>query len=319
MKEDSTTHPQIFQKDKQFKKVFVKEWKQRKWLYLMLVLPLVSLIIWSYIPMYGILIAFQNFSPARGISGSPWVGLSHFQRFFNSFIFWDLIVNTLRLSIYGLLVGVPSSIILALMFNEVRNKKFKSIVQTISYFPNFISVVIVVSMFTFFLSTDGMINQILIYLGLEAPISFLGNASWFPHIFVWSGVWQGVGWGTLIYTAAMAGIPQDQYEAAVLDGSTRLQSIRYITIPGIMPTIVISTILAAGGIMSVGFERTFLFQNPGNIGTSEIIATFVYQAGLVNSDHSFATAIGVFNNIINLIIIVTVNAFARKFSETSLW
>ncbi|WP_422658809.1 ABC transporter permease [Paenibacillus sp. EC2-1] len=292
---------------------------KQKWLYFMMLLPLASLIIWNYIPMYGVIISFKDYSPAFGIMGSPWVGLDHFERFFNAFYFWDVIINTLRISLYSLLVGIPLPIILALMFNELRNKKFKGIVQTISYIPNFISIVIIVGMITFFTSpVDGVINSVIEYFG-GTPIDFVGSADLFPHVFVWSGIWQSIGWGTLIYTAAMSGIPQDQYEAAYLEGATRMQCIRHITIPAIMPTIVICAILATGSVMSVGFEKVLLMQNDANLATSEVLSTYMYKSGILNAEYSFSAAVGLFNNLINFIVLYIVNKFAQKFSETSLW
>lgn len=292
---------------------------KQKWLYFMMLLPLASLIIWNYIPMYGVIISFKDYSPAFGIMGSPWVGFDHFERFFNAFYFWDVIINTLRISLYSLLVGIPLPIILALMFNELRNKKFKGLVQTISYIPNFISIVIIVGMITFFTSpVDGVINSIIEYFGGK-PIDFVGSAELFPHVFVWSGIWQSIGWGTLIYTAAMSGIPQDQYEAAHLEGATRMQCIRHITIPAIMPTIVICAILATGSVMSVGFEKVLLMQNDANLATSEVLSTYMYKSGILNAEYSFSAAVGLFNNLINFIVLYIVNKFAQKFSETSLW
>lgn len=299
--------------------MLMKSLKQHKWLYAMLIVPLIFLFIWNYWPMYGVIISFKDYSPAFGIWGSPWVGLKHFKRFFDSYYFKEIIVNTLRVSVYSLLVTVPLPIILALMFNELRVKLFKSTVQTISYIPNFISVVVVIGMVQFFFSTnDGVINNLLDIIGID-PVDFLGSPKWFPHLYVWSSVWQGVGWGTLIYTAAMSGIPQDQYEAAYLDGATRLQCIINITIPAIMPTIVISAILATGSIMSVGFEKALLLQNSSNLATSEVLSTYTYKMGIINGEYSFSSAVGLFNNVINFLMLFIVNKFAQKTSETSLW
>lgn len=271
-----------------------KDLKKHKWLYVMLIIPVIFVVIWNYWPMYGVIIAFKDYSPAFGILGSPWVGLKHFERFFASYFFLEIIVNTLRLSLYSLLVSVPLPIILALLFNELNRKWFKSTAQTISYIPNFISVVVVIGMVQFFFSSqDGMINMLLNTFGFPS-IDFLGSPKWFPHIYVWSGVWQGVGWGTLIYTAAMSGISPDQYEAAYLDGASRLQCIRHITIPSIMPTIVISTILATGSILSVGFEKTFLLQNAANLASSEVLSTYTYKMGIINGEYSFSAAVGSF-------------------------
>lgn len=296
-----------------------KDLKKHKWLYVMLIIPVIFVVIWNYWPMYGVIIAFKDYSPAFGILGSPWVGLKHFERFFASYFFLEIIVNTLRLSLYSLLVSVPLPIILALLFNELNRKWFKSTAQTISYIPNFISVVVVIGMVQFFFSSqDGMINMLLNTFGFPS-IDFLGSPKWFPHIYVWSGVWQGVGWGTLIYTAAMSGISPNQYEAAYLDGASRLQCIRHITIPSIMPTIVISTILATGSILSVGFEKTFLLQNAANLASSEVLSTYTYKMGIINGEYSFSAAVGLFNNVINFIVLFIVNKLAQKTNESSLW
>lgn len=296
-----------------------KDLRKHKWLYIMLIIPIIFVLIWNYWPMYGVMIAFKDYSPAFGILGSPWVGLKHFERFFASYFFVEILVNTLRLSLYSLLVSVPLPIILALLFNELNRKWFKSTVQTISYIPNFISVVVVIGMVQFFFSTqDGMINMLLETFGFSA-IDFLGSPKWFPHIYVWSGVWQSVGWGTLIYTAAMSGISPDQYEAAYLDGASRLQCIKNITIPSIMPTIIISTILATGSILSVGFEKTFLLQNASNLATSEVLSTYTYKMGIINGEYSFSAAVGLFNNVINFIVLFAVNKIAQKTNESSLW
>lgn len=296
-----------------------KDLKKHKWLYVMLIIPVIFVVIWNYWPMYGVIIAFKDYSPAFGILGSPWVGLKHFERFFASYFFLEIIVNTLRLSLYSLLVSVPLPIILALLFNELNRKWFKSTAQTISYIPNFISVVVVIGMVQFFFSSqDGMINMLLNTFGFPS-IDFLGSPKWFPHIYVWSGLWQGVGWGTLIYTAAMSGISPDQYEAAYLDGASRLQCIRHITIPSIMPTIVISTILATGSILSVGFEKTFLLQNAANLASSEVLSTYTYKMGIINGEYSFSAAVGLFNNVINFIVLFIVNKLAQKTNESSLW
>lgn len=296
-----------------------KDLKKHKWLYVMLIIPVIFVLIWNYWPMYGVMIAFKDYSPAFGILGSPWVGLKHFERFFASYFFVEILVNTLRLSLYSLLVSVPLPIILALLFNELNRKWFKSTVQTISYIPNFISVVVVIGMVQFFFSTqDGMINMLLETFGFSA-IDFLGSPKWFPHIYVWSGVWQSVGCGTLIYTAAMSGISPDQYEAAYLDGASRLQCIKNITIPSIMPTIIISTILATGSILSVGFEKTFLLQNASNLAASEVLSTYTYKMGIINGEYSFSAAVGLFNNVINFIVLFAVNKIAQKTNESSLW
>lgn len=304
------------------KKERAKSWqyiKKHKSLYLMILIPVIFVVIWNYWPMYGVIIAFKDYSPAFGIFASPWVGFKHFIRFFQSYFFVNVIWNTVRISLYSLLISIPLPIILALMFNEIGNKKLKSVIQTISYIPNFISVVIIVGMINFFFgSQNGVVNNIVEMFGGDA-IDFLGSAKMFPHMYVWSGVWQGVGWSTLIYTAAMSGIPQDQYEAAYLEGASRFQCIKNITIPAIMPTIVISSILATGGIMAVGFDKTFLMQNASNLASSEVLSTYTYKLGLVNGEYSFSAAVGLFSNVINFIFLWVVNHFARRVGETSLW
>jgi putative aldouronate transport system permease protein len=269
--------------------------------------------------MYGVQIAFKDFLPGVGIWGSPWVGFDHFERFFNSYYFERLITNTVSISVYSILVGIPAPIILALMFNELRSKRFKTVAQTISYAPHFISVVVIVGMILFFLSpSNGVIPAILERLGVE-PKNFLADPGSFWHIFVWSGVWQGIGWSSLIYTAAMSGIPPEQYEAAYIDGANKFQRIWHVTLPGILPTIVILSILSVGGIMSVGHEKILLLQNDLNLEKSEVISTYVYKAGIQSAQYSFSAAIGLFNNIINFTILVIVNAIARRVNETSLW
>ncbi|MFD1464961.1 ABC transporter permease [Lapidilactobacillus mulanensis] len=316
----NTTEVKVEQSDK--RKERAKRWhyvKRHKSLYLMILIPIIFVIIWNYWPMYGVIIAFKDYSPAYGIWGSPWVGFKHFTRFFQSYFFGNVIWNTLRISIYSLIVSVPLPIILALMFNEIRVKWLKSTIQTITYIPNFISVVIIVGMINFFFgSQNGVINNLVEMFGGKS-IDFLGSSGIFPHMYVWSGIWQGVGWGTLIYTAAMSGIPQDQYEAAYLEGASRFQCIKNITIPAIMPTIVISAILATGGIMAVGFDKTFLMQNASNLSTSEVLSTYTYKMGLVNGEYSFSAAVGLFSNLINFIFLWVVNKFAQHVGDTSLW
>ncbi|WP_262315954.1 ABC transporter permease [Lacticaseibacillus parakribbianus] len=289
------------------------------WLYIMLILPVIYFLIFCYGPMYGIVIAFKNYSPVLGVFKSPWVGMAQFTRYFQSNYFMETLINTLRLSLYSLVVGIPLPIILAVMFNELKNKRFKAISQTISYVPNFISVVVVVGMVLFFTSpVDGVFNTVLSFFHMH-KVDFMGSTSIFPHVYVWSGVWQGVGWGTLIYTAAMSGIPQDQYEAAYLDGATKMQTIWHITLPSIKPTIVINSILAAGGVLGADFQKILLMQNDMNLPVSEVISTYVYKLGVVGSDFSFSTAIGLFNNIVNFVVLIAVNQIAKKVGDTSLW
>lgn len=297
-----------------------KAFKENYELYI-LILPVIAyFIIFYYIPMYGIQIAFKDYSPALGIEASEWVGLKHLTRFFNSHYFWRLITNTLGMSVYGLLISIPAPIILALLFTEVRAKKLRVTMQAISYAPNFISVVVASGMLIMFLAPDtGFIGNILVSLGADPTKSALSDPNSFWHIFVWSNVWQSVGWSSVIYTAAIEGVPPELYEAAKIDGASRLKQVRYITIPSIMPTIIILSILAVGSILSVGSEKLLLLQNDNNIQKSEVISTYVYQAGLQNAQYSFASMIGLFNNIINFAVLFMANMLAKKAGETSLW
>lgn len=292
----------------------------RNWDLYLLFIPVVAyFIIFHYIPMYGVQIAFKRFSGAAGIWGSPWVGLEHFLRFFRSYYFSQLIGNTVMISLYALAVGFPVPIILALMMNEVGSNTFRRTVQTVTYAPHFISTVVVVGMLQLFLSPQsGFINQILASFGL-AKVNFLYEPRWFKTLYVLSGVWQGAGWGSIIYMAALTGIDPQLHEAAIIDGARRLQRIWHINLPGILPTAVIMLILACGSIMSVGFEKVFLMMNDLNRSSADVISTFVYRVGLIQTDYSFASAVGLFNSLINLVLLALVNTIARKVGETSLW
>lgn len=292
----------------------------RNWqLYIFILPAFLSIIIFSYIPMYGILIAFNNYVPTDGILGSHWVGFEHFTRFFNSYYFWDLLWNTLSISLYGLAIGFPLPIILALSFNEVKDGFFKRTVQTVTYAPHFISMVVMAGMIITFLSpSSGMITHMIEAFGITSP-SFLTDPRWFKTIYVLSDVWQSTGWGTIIYLAALTGVDPGLHEAAVLDGATRLQRIRHINIPTIIPTITILLILNMGSLLGVGFEKILLLQNPLNMESSDVISTFVYRSGLVNAQYSFSTAVGLFNSVVNAIMLVVVNQIVRRTSENSLW
>ena len=296
-------------------------WNLRKyWQYYVFLLPAVAyFIIFHYLPLYGVQIAFRNFSASKGFWGSPWVGLAHFQRFFSSYYFGTLIRNTVTISLYGLILGFPLPIILALALNEAKNGKFKKIAQTITYAPYFISVVVMCGMLIAFLSpTTGIINRMIGLLGIE-PVAFLSSGKMFSSIYVISGVWQGTGWGSIIYLASLAGVSQELHEAAIVDGANRFKRIIHINLPHIIPTMTIMLILSAGGIMSVGHEKILLLQNALNGEYSEVISTYVYKIGLVNAQYSFSTAVGLFNSVVNLILMVIVNLFAAKVGETSLW
>lgn len=293
---------------------------KRRWqLYLVILLPVIYIIVFKYIPMYGVQIAFRDYIVTKGISGSPWAGGKYFIQFFKSYQFWRLIGNTLAISLYSLIAGFPIPIILALSLNEVRKHSFRKAVQLITYAPHFISTVVLVSIVMQFLSPQsGLIATIIKRLGGE-PLNFMGLPEYFQSIYVWSGVWQSTGYASIIYIATLASIDPSLYEAAAIDGASRLQKIWYIDIPGIFPTIVILLIMNMGRIMSVGFEKVYLMQNPLNLRTSEIISTYVYKVGLLGANFSFSTAVGLFNSVINFILLITVNQIAKKVGETSLW
>ncbi|WP_028549100.1 ABC transporter permease [Paenibacillus sp. UNC451MF] len=288
-------------------------------LYLLLLPTLAYFIIFHYVPMYGLQIAFQNFNPIKGYSGSPWVGFDNFVRFFESYQFGTVIKNTIGISVFELLVAFPAPIILALMINQLTSERFKKFVQTVTYAPHFISTVVVVGIVYLLLSPKtGAVNSLLGLFGID-PIFFMGDASWFKTVFVFSGVWQSVGWGTIIYLAALTAVNPDLHEAAVVDGATKLQRVLHIDIPSIMPTVIIMLIMNMGHMMSVGFEKVYLMQNQLNVDASETIQTYVYKAGLVQAQYSYASAIGLFNTVINFILLISVNKIAKSLKQTSLW
>ena len=293
---------------------------QRYWqLYLLIAPAVIYFLIFHYGPMYGVQIAFKDYKPSLGILDSPWVGFKHFKRFFNSYYFSDLMRNTLQISLFELVVGFPMPIILALLFNELRNGFFKKFAQTVTYAPHFISTVVIVGMLVAFLSpSTGLLNHLLASLGFER-VAFLEEASWFKTIYVFSGIWQNTGWNTIIYMAALLGVDPQLYEAASIDGASRWQKLIYINLPALIPTMVILLILNFGSIMAMGYEKILLMQNALNISESNVIATFTYKQGLLDGNYSYAAAIGLFNSAINAILLVVVNKFSRKLSRISLW
>lgn len=297
-------------------------WKKicQNWeLYIFIAPAFFYFLIFSYGPMYGIQIAFKNYIPSKGYFGSEWIGFDHFIRFFNSYYFWDLLWNTLSISLYELAIGFPIPIILALAFNEVKDGFFKRLVQTVTYAPHFISVVVMAGMIITFLSpSNGMIIHAIEGLGFSAP-QFLTSPGWFKTMYVFSGVWQSAGWGTIIYLAALSGVDPGLHEAAIIDGASRFQRVRHINIPALIPTMTILLILNMGGLLSVGFEKILLLQNSLNMSSSDVISTFVYRSGLVDAQYSFSTAVGLFNSIVNCILLITVNQIVRRTSENSLW
>lgn len=293
---------------------------KRHWiLYLMLSVPVVYILTFAYAPMVGLLMAFEDYRPTRGILGSKWVGLKHFERFVSMPVFWTLLKNTLAISLYSLAAGFPIPIILALALNEVRSSKLKKTVQMVSYAPYFISTVVMVGILSQFFSTQfGPVNIVRRMLGLDA-INFMGEQSMFRSLYVWSGVWQGSGYGAVIYIAAIAGIDPQLHEAALIDGANRFQRLWHVDVPGILPTVVIMLIMNCGSIMSVGYEKIYLMQNSLNSSVSEVISTYVYKIGLKDAQYSFSAAVGMFNSVINFILLVLVNGISRRVSETSLW
>lgn len=293
---------------------------RKNWdLYFLLVPVIAYYIIFHYIPMYGVQIAFKDFIASKGITDSPWVGFKHFERFFNSYYFERLIRNTLEIGLYELLVGFPVPIILALLINEVRSKRFRKTVQTVTYAPHFLSTVVLVGMLFIFLDPKtGFLNMFITMFGGD-PVSFMTEPGWFKTIYVFSGVWQQMGWSSIIYLAALTGIDPQLHEAAKVDGASRLKRIWHINIPGIMPTIIILLIMNVGSIMAVGFEKVFLMQNELNRESSDVIATYVYRSGIIGAQYSFSAAVGLFNSIINFVLLVSVNFIARRVGQTSLW
>lgn len=287
--------------------------------YIMLAIPMIWYVVFKYVPMYGIQIAFKDFSTSRGIMASPWAGLKHFERFFESSYFWELLLNTVSLSLYSLLIGFPIPILLALLIYEIQSKWMKKWVQNVTYIPHFLSLVVIVGMLNVFLDEKtGKVNQLLAFVGVD-PIAFMRKAEWFQTVFVSSDVWQHMGWGSIIYLAALSGIDPTQYEAAKMDGATRLQRVLHISLPGLLPTIVIMFILQVGHLMDIGFEKVLLMQNPVNASKGEILATFVYKNGIQQGQFSYTAAAGLFNSMIDFILLIIVNTWARKKTESSLW
>lgn len=297
------------------KKAFRRDWQ----LMVLCILPVAYFIIFYYIPMYGVQIAFKNFRAVDGIWGSAWVGFKHFKRFFNSSQFWPLLKNTLALSFMQLLIGFPIPIILAILLNQAKSLKFRKFVQSVVYCPHFISIVVLTSMLYIFLSPrNGIINTLITTCGGES-IFFLGEAKYFRSVFVVSGVWQNAGWNAIIYISALAGISPDLYEAAEIDGANKWQRIWHIDIPGILPTMVMMFIMEIGKVMNLGFQKAYLMQNAQNLATSEIISTYIYKVGLINAQYSYSAAINLFNNVINIILLVSCNYLAKKVTKNSLW
>lgn len=303
------------QKRKSVRKQLLQSWQ----LYVLLFPTLLYVAIFAYRPMAGVIMAFQDYSFGSTILGSPFVGFKHFIRLVNLPAFPEIIRNTIVISLYSLLVGFPIPIILAMMMNTLTSMRYKKIIQTITYAPHFISTVVIVGMLSVMLSpTTGVVNGILKYLGM-GTVFFMGTPKLFSSLYVWSGIWQNMGFSSIIYMAALSGIDPGLHEAAIVDGAGKLRRVLNIDLPGILPTIVILLIMSTGNIMNVGFEKAYLMQNALNISASEVISTYVYKTGLLQNQLSFSTAVSLFNSIINLTLLAAVNSIAKKASDTSLW
>jgi putative aldouronate transport system permease protein len=300
--------------------IIAKDWQRHKVLYLMLLPVIIYYVVFHYGPMYGAVIAFQDFNPVKGIAGSKWVGFENFTNFFNSYFFGRLIRNTIVINLLDVGLGFPAPIILALLLNEVRIKSFRRLVQTVTYMPHFISIVVVVGMMVDFMTRDGLFNNVLMQsMGATEPIAFLQNPKMFPLIYVLSGIWQHVGWASIVYLAAITAIDPTLYEAAMVDGANRFDQIRYVTLPGIMPTIIILLILRMGAMMTIGFEKVLLMYNPLTMETADVISTYVYRKGILETDYGFSAAVGLFNSVINFALLIIANRLSRRSGDTSLW
>lgn len=289
-----------------------------RYLYLMIALPIAYFILFKYVPMAGISIAFQDYKIYKGFLGSKWVGLKHFEKYLTDPDFWVLVRNTLHLSFLSIVICFPLPIIFALFVNELESKRFKALVQNVSYVPHFISVVVVVSVLTLFVSKTGPVNDLIAALGGERK-SFMMDKNWFRPLYIITDLWKDTGWNAIIYLAALAGVDMQIYESARIDGANRFQQLLHITIPGIMNTIVVMFILRMGSVLSIAFEKVLLMQNPVTYETSDVISTYVYRRGLSGMQFSYAAAVDLFSSVINLILLVLTNSFSRRFSETSLW
>lgn len=288
-------------------------------LYLLLLPSAILLFCFSYLPLGGVIIAFKDYSPALGIIDSPWVGFDNFLQFFRSYQFPVTMKNTLMLSLYGILVGFPLPIALALMCNQMKTKMFKKVFQVVTYLPHFISTMVMCGLILIFLSpSSGLLANIFGVLGVEVP-NLMADADAFKHVYVWSDIWQHLGWDSIIYLAALSSIDPTYYEAATIDGASTLQKIRHIDLPLIMPTAMVLLVLRAGSILGIGFEKVYLLQNTQNILSSEIISTYVYKIGLQSCQYSLSTAIGLFNTVVNVVVLLLINFIAKKTTQTSLF
>lgn len=305
-------------KERTLKEIIVRDFKKHWPVYLMILPTVIFYLVWCYGPMYGIVIAFNDYSPKKGPFGSDWVGLRWFREFFRSPFAYRTIRNTLVINFWNLLIGFPAPIILALMLNEMRNMKFKRVVQTITYMPYFISLVVLCGILVDFCSTDGVFGAIQRAMGMD-PVNLLGDARYFRSVYVGSELWQKLGWDSIIFLSALAGIDQEQYEAATIDGAGKMKQVIHVTLPGIMPTIAILLILRVGSMMNVGYEKIILLYNGLTYETADVISSYVYRKGIVDADFSFSTAVNLFNSVINFALVVFANKVSAVLTETSLW
>jgi len=300
-------------------RVLKDDLRKNRAIYLMVLPVVLYFFIFKYFPMYGAVIAFKDFSPAKGIWGSDWVGFQHFTAFFKSYYFSRVLRNTFLISFYNLIFGFPAPIILAILLNELRQKLFKSIVQTVSYLPHFISIVVISGLIIDFTNRGGIVNSIIMFFGGHDS-ALMNDAGNFRTIFVSTSVWQELGWSSIIYLAALSGINPELYEAARVDGAGRFRQIWSVTLPGLIPTIMILLILRIGGLMEVGFEKIVLLYNPNTYETADVISSFVYREGLAQgNDYSYTTAVGLFQSLINFILLISANSLSRRFSGSRLW
>jgi putative aldouronate transport system permease protein len=305
--------------EKRLEKPVLTRILQSRELYLFCLPGILVMLIFHYWPLYGAQIAFRAYSVRRGIWGSPWVGLQHFIRFFNSPNAVQIILNTIVLSFYSLAAGFPIPIVLALLLNSFRHKRYTRVIQTVTYAPHFISVVVMAGMIILFLSPRfGAVNKIIGLFGVQ-PINFMGERTIWRHIYVWSGIWQGMGWSSVVYFAALSGVSPELHEAAKVDGATKFQRILHIDLPTILPVAVMLLILNLGSVFSVGFEKAFALQNPLNLGVSEIISTYVYKIGIIQNDPAYSSAVGLFNAAVNAVLLITANSISRRLSDNALW
>lgn len=295
-----------------------KDYKRHKYIYLMAIPMILYFFLFHYMPMYGVIIGFKDFNPRLGIMGSPGVGFKHFITFFQSMYFKRTMINTILLSVYSLAWGFPAAIILSLLLNEIKSERLKKSVQTITYLPHFISLIVICGLIVDFTSTDGLINTILANFGVEAT-NWLTRPEWFRTIYIGSGVWQSIGWDSIIFLAALSGIDPALYEAAKIDGAGRWKQLIHVTLPGIAPTIIIMLILNIGGLMSVGSQKVILLYNPLTYETADVISSYVYRKGLQDAQYSFSTAIGLFESVIGFSLLVIANKISKKVTEESLW